>query len=111
MRIVHSITMELPPMFGGMFAAGRKVPSITFAEIIVMVDMTVEMFRSMKPGAGPDENPVLEPLRTVEAIRGTVIWRNLVIPVWTNRWRTDAHRYLCTCLWRSGREKACKKCG
>jgi len=86
---MSELAVKLPAVFGGMFAAGRISAAVSLTEIILVVDTSIEMLRPVKPGSGPDKETVRKPVRPVIAVGSTVIRRNLVIPVRTNRRRSD----------------------
>jgi hypothetical protein len=105
MSIVLGLTVKLPPVFCRVLAARWETTVISFTEIIVMIYMSVETLRSVEPGTGTDEYTALEPLRAVVAIGGTVVRRNLVVSVRTNRRGTDTDRNLRWRVWGGSHKK------
>lgn len=94
MRVMHCVAVELSAMFGWMFATSWKPTTIALAKIIVMIDMSVEMFWPVEPGSRPDKYAACEPLRAIKAIRSAVVRGNLIVPVRTNRRRPNRERNL-----------------
>ena len=54
-RIMPRLTVKIAAVFGWFFAVRRNPAMISLAEIIVMIDVSVKMFRPMEPGASADE--------------------------------------------------------
>ena len=54
-RIMSRLTVKISAVFRWSFAVRRKPAMISLAEIIVMIDVSVKMFRPMEPGASADE--------------------------------------------------------
>ena len=46
---------------------------VAVARIVALVDVAIKPMRPVEPGAGPDEYPSSEPIRTIVAIGRTVI--------------------------------------
>jgi hypothetical protein len=46
---------------------------VAVARIVALVNMAIKSMRPVEPGAGPDEYPSSEPIRTIVAIGRTVI--------------------------------------
>ena len=53
MAVVHRVAMKRLVMFRRVFATRRQRSVIAVPEIEVMIDMSVKMFGSVKPRAGP----------------------------------------------------------
>ena len=66
---------------------------IAMMRIIAIVDVTVEMRRSVEPWSGTHKYAAYEPIRTVVAIRGAAIWRVVEISVRTYWRRPDIYAY------------------
>ena len=98
MNVVHLAPMEFLPMFRRVISAMRVCPVIAMPVVERMVHMPVEIMRPVEPGTSPNEHTTREPLWTVVPVRGTVVRRNFVVSVRTNRRRTNAYRNL---GWRS----------
>jgi hypothetical protein len=64
---------------------------IAFAIVQVMIHVSVEVLRPMKPRTRADKHAAYEPLRPIITIRGAVIRRYFVVPIWTHRWLTDTN--------------------
>jgi hypothetical protein len=64
---------------------------------IAVIYVAAEAFGSVEPRAGANEYSTTEPLRSIVAIGGAVIGRNVIVTVWTGRRRADADAYLSLC--------------
>lgn len=81
---MHGLPAKLFVVFHGMLSARGQRPMIALAIVEVMIDVSIEMFRPVKPWSGSDEHAACEPLRAIVPIGGAVVRRLLVISVWTN---------------------------
>ena len=81
----------------GLFPAFWHRSMIAVARIVALVDMAVKSMRPVEPGAGPDEYPAREPIRTIVAIRRTVIRSIREIAVGAHWSHPDVDRHLCWC--------------
>jgi hypothetical protein len=88
--VMHCIAVKLRTMFSWTRAARGHSPTVALPKVETMIDMSIEMIRSMEPRSGPDEYTAREPLRAIIAIRSAVVRRNLVVSVRTNRGFSDA---------------------
>jgi hypothetical protein len=61
-RRVRTKTVE------GLLPAFRHRSMVAVARIVALVDMAVKSMMPVEPGAGPDEYPSSEPIRTIVAI-------------------------------------------
>lgn len=59
----------------GMFATLRKVAMVAMARVKMIVDMSMEVSRSMKPRPRANKDTAAEPLRAIVAIGRTVVRR------------------------------------
>lgn len=73
-------------MFDGCLSARGKTSVVAMAIVEMMIDMPIEMFRSVEPRTSADEYAAREPFRTVIAIRSAVVRRDFVVPVRTYGW-------------------------
>jgi hypothetical protein len=64
------VTMEVSKC---VVATVRKRTMITMAWVEAVIDVAIETARAMEPGAGTDEHPIHEPVRTVVAVGGAII--------------------------------------
>ena len=78
-------------MLDGSFAAGGHLAVVAIVDVVVVIYVAAEVFRSVEPRAGPDENTAGEPFRTVVAIRGAGVWRVVVIAVRAHGSGSDAY--------------------
>jgi len=83
--------MKFAPIFRGTFSAFWQPPSITLAEVIVMIYVSVEMRWPVIPRPGTDKETPGEPLWPVVTIGSTIVRRDLVITVRTDGRRADPH--------------------
>jgi hypothetical protein len=70
---------------------------VALARIVALVDVAIKAMMPMEPGAGPDEYSSSEPIRTVVAIRGTVIRSIREVAVGAHRSHPDVDRHLRRC--------------
>jgi hypothetical protein len=89
--IVHCLPVKFCTVIGRMLAARRHRTVITLTKVEAMVDVSVKMFRPVEPGSRPYEYAADEPLRPVISIRSTVVRRDFIVSVRTNRRRADVH--------------------
>ena len=83
---VSMIAMEVPAI-----PAARVIAAVSVMRIEAIVYMAVEIVGAAVPGAGSDEDAVVEPLRSVVAVRSATIRRVVVIPIGTSRFRSDVY--------------------
>jgi hypothetical protein len=102
--VVSRFTVELSPVFAAMLAARRETTAVAFAEIVMMINVTIKVFGTVEPGAGTDEYTAREPLRTVVTVGSTVIRWYFVIPIRTNRRRSNSDGNLRSCIRGSSNE-------
>jgi hypothetical protein len=93
-RVMHRLAVKLCAVFRWMFASCGHRPMIALAIVQVMVHVSVEVLRPVKPWTRANEYAAYKPLRAIISIRGAVIRRHFVVPVRTNWWLTDANRNL-----------------
>jgi hypothetical protein len=65
--------------------------SVTVMRIIAVVDMAVKAVRAMKPGTSSKKHPANKPIGPIVAVRSTVIWGIVEIPVRTHRSHSDVY--------------------
>ena len=94
MCVMHGLTMEFRSMITRVLAPSRHGSMVSVTVIEVMVYMTVEVLRPMKPRSSAHKYATRKPFGTIVAIRGAVVRRYFVIPVGTYRRRSNAHRNL-----------------
>lgn len=111
MWVMHRFAVKLGAMFRRTRAPGGHGPMITLAIVKMMIDVAIEIGRTVIPGPGADEYPAREPLRSVITIRRAVVRGYLVIPVRTNRRLSYADGNLCCRIVHTNRKKAGSKNG
>ena len=94
-RVMHGLTMELRTVIDRVLSTCWKRAMVAMAKIKMVVNVAVEARRSMKPRPGSDKHAPGKPLRPVVAVRRTIVRRNFIVSVRTNRRRTNLYRNLC----------------
>ena len=56
MRVMHCLAMKFRAAFRWMFTASRETSMVALAIVEMMIDVSVEAMRPMKPGSRTDEN-------------------------------------------------------
>ena len=81
----------------------RHWSSVTVMRIIAVVDMAEKAARAVQPGASSKKHAANKPVGPIVAVRSTVIWGIVEVPVRTHRSRSDvyadgnlASRHRCT---------------
>jgi hypothetical protein len=65
-------------------AALRNGSVVTMMRIEAVVDMAIEAVRAVKPGASSEKYPAHKPIGPIVAVRSTVVWSIVEIPVRTH---------------------------
>lgn len=94
MFLPHCVSVKLmifPWMPISSIAAMRKLPTITVVRVEVVIHMPAETLPSVEPGTRTDEYATPEPFRPIVAVRRTLIWWIVEVPIGTNWRRTDGH--------------------
>src|SRR5271155_5497666 len=87
----------------GMEAVERVFPAfwhrsiVAVVRIVALVDVAIKPLMPVVPGAGPDEYPSSEPIRTIVAIGCTVIRSIREVAVGAHWSHPDVDRHLCRC--------------
>ncbi len=71
--------------------APRQRSNVTVMRIKAVVDMAVKAVRAVKPGASSKKYPANEPIGPIVAVRSTVIWFIVEIPVRAHGSRSDVY--------------------
>jgi hypothetical protein len=103
--IMHRFAMKFHSMIGWMLATRGHRTVVALAIVEAMIDVSIEMSRSMKPRPCADEYTAAEPFRSVVAVWSAIVRRNLIVPVGTNGRSPNADCHLCLCAIRSRHEK------
>ena len=69
----------------------RQRSSVTVMRIKAVVDMAVKAVMAVKPGTSSKKHPTNKPIGPIVAIRGTVIWGVVEVPVRTYWSRSDVY--------------------
>jgi len=72
-------------------SALRQWSSVTVMRIKAVVDMAEKAARAMKPGASAKKHPVNKPIGPIVAVRSTVIWSVVEVPVGAHGSRSDVY--------------------
>jgi hypothetical protein len=84
-RLVRAEVVEaLRPAF-------RQWSNVTVMRIKPVVDMSVKAATAVKPGACSNKHPANKPIRSVVAVRSTVIWGIVEVAVRTQGSRSDVY--------------------
>jgi hypothetical protein len=63
-------------------------PRVTVARIVAIVHVTIEAVRTVEPGASPDKQPTIEPIRSIVSVRGTAVGSIVIIAIRTSGFRS-----------------------
>lgn len=88
------VLRRISAMTVSMFAAFRIVPMIAMARIKVIIYMPMEIVVPVKPRPSANKDAAVKPLRAIVPIRSAVVRRIRIVPIWTNRRRTNADAQL-----------------
>jgi hypothetical protein len=111
-EVIHVIHAVLR---AGSFPASGRRSMVAIVGVEVIVYVTVEVGRAMKPRTSTDESTAGEPLRAVVTIRGAAIGRGVVVAIGTSRGRPDVDADLglslrgIYCKAETGNSGCCKK--
>jgi hypothetical protein len=97
--IAHFISFEVGNLIEtlsrlGFFATGWLGAVIAVLGMEMVIYMAAEAFRTMKPRADSDEDAAGKPFRTVVAVGGAVVGRDVIVAVGTFRRDSDFDGYL-----------------
>ena len=68
MCIMHRRAVKFSAVFSRMLTTGRESAMIAMAVVVVVIDMAIEMFRSMKPWAGTNKDTAGKPFWAVVSV-------------------------------------------
>jgi hypothetical protein len=101
--ITHFAAVEVfgvaVPALAGRFTAVGKFAVISVLGTEAGIDMAIEVFAAVVPGAGTDEYAAVEPLRAVIAIGRAIVRRDGVVAIRANGSRSDVDAYLGIRAW------------
>ena len=69
--------------------AFRQRSNVTVMRIKAVVDMAVKAARAVKPGASSKKHPLNKPIGPIIAVRSTIIWGIVEVPVRAHGSRSD----------------------
>jgi len=106
-RLTASITLLVSAeMIEGLVSLLRKRTMVAMVWVEPIVNAAVKVTRAMKPRAGSDEQPAVEPIRAVRSIGCTVVRGDIVAAIWTNGRGSDVDGYLSGGKAREAHQKA-----
>jgi len=74
-----------------LLAMFRQRSNVTVMRIIAVVDMAEKAATAVKPGASSNKHTANKPIGPIVAVRSTVIWGIVEVPVGTHRSRSDVY--------------------
>jgi len=80
-----------PEVVEALRPALRQRSTVTVMRIKAVVDMAVKAVRAMKPGTSSKKHPANKPIGPIVAVRSTVIWGIVEIPVRTHGSHSDVY--------------------
>ena len=90
----------------GFLATLRPWASIAMFGMKTVIYVAPEVFRTVKPLAGADEDTARKPLRTIVAVRSTVIGRDVIVAIGAVGRSSNLHRNLRRCFWSGYQHEA-----
>lgn len=106
MLVMHGVAVEFAALRCGALAARGHRPVIAVAIVEVVVNVTVETVRTVKPRTSADEDAAREPLRAVVAIRSAIVRGFFVVAVRTDRRWAYLHGNLGICPWAGSKQES-----
>ena len=97
-RVMHRLAMKFSAVFSRMLTTGGECAMISLAVVVVMIDMAIEMFWSMKPWASTNKDTAGKPFRAVISVGRTIVWRDFIIAVRAIGRCSDINGNLRVCL-------------
>lgn len=94
MWIVHCLAVELRAVIHRVRSTLGEGSMVALPIIQMMVDMAVEVVRSVEPGSSADKYAACEPFRAVVSVRRAIVRRLFVVPIRANWWRANLDGYL-----------------
>jgi len=80
-----------PEVVEALRPALRQRPNVTVMRIKAVVDMAEKAVTAVKPGARSKKHPANKPVGPIVAVRSTVIWFIVEIPIRTHGSRSDVY--------------------
>jgi hypothetical protein len=96
--ITHFVSVE---MVERLVSAFRMWTGVALMKIETVINVTMEVVRTVEPRAGSDEYATTEPLGPVVSVRSAVLWRVVVVAIRARRFGADVDRYLRGCRTRN----------
>jgi len=86
--VTHFVSAE---MIEGVVSTFRVWTSVAVMWIETVINVAVEVARTVEPRAGSDEHAATEPLRPVVPVGGAIVWREVVVAIRANRRGSDIY--------------------
>ena len=101
MAVAHLVSMEVlgrtvPPVVRSV-AMIRIFTVVAVIRPVAIVDVAMEVFRTMKPWARTDKDAIGKPLGTIVSVGSSTVRRGVVVTVRTNRGYTYSNADLGLC--------------
>lgn len=101
-RVMHRLAMKFSAVFRRMLATGREPAMVTFAVVVVVIHMTIEMFWSMEPWPSTNKNTARKPFWAVVSVWRAIVWRDFIVSVGAIGRCSDINGNLRLCLAAAG---------
>ena len=89
--VAHFVSVE---MIEGLISRFRMRTGVAVMRIEAIINVAVEVVRTVEPGAGTDEYTTAEPLGPVIPVRGAIVGRVVVVAIRARRFGADVDRDL-----------------
>jgi len=93
--IMHRLAMKFRAMIRWVLAACGHRPMVALAIVEMMINVSIEMSRSVIPRSCADKYAPNKPFRPVITIWSAIVRRDFIVAVGTHGRRSDAGRNLC----------------
>src|ERR1700739_4424335 len=99
--ITHLISVE---MIKGLVSTFRVWTNVAVMRIETVINVALEVVRTVEPRTGSEEHPTAEPLGPVGPVWGAVVWGGIVVPIRAIRCCSDIDGDLCMCRARNAQQ-------
>jgi len=101
--VTHLVSVEV---IEGLVCTLRMWTSVAVMWIEAVIDVAVEVARTVEPRAGSDEPTAGEPLGPIVPVRGAIVWGDVVVAIRTNWFCSDIDRDLGGCRARNAQQRS-----
>jgi hypothetical protein len=101
--VTHLVSVEV---IEGLVSTLRMWTRVAVMWIEAVIDVAVEVARTVEPGAGSDEHTAGEPLGPIVPVRGAIVWGDVVVAIRTNWFCSDIDRDLSGCRARNAQQSS-----